>query len=123
MPRGNPQNLDPVRSNEEARKRGSAGGKKSGVVRRNKAMLKDCLEILMERKMVDGNGKKITGAEAQSISLFLAALQEPDTAKKARAFEVLRDTAGQKPIDKIMISEVDQNVIDEVEAMMNDDEE
>lgn len=90
------------RTIEEQKRITSAGGKASGKARRNKALLKDCLEILMERKMVDkSTGKKITGAEAQSISLFLAALQEPDTAKKARAFEVLRDTAGQKPADKV----------------------
>lgn len=121
MPRGNPENLDPVRSNEEAKKRGAAGGKASGKARRNKAMLRDCLEILMEKKVLSDDGKKITGAEALAVNLFQKALAEGDTAKAAKAFEVLRDTAGQKPVDKIMIAEVDQNVIDEVEAMVNDD--
>ena len=102
MPRGNRENLDPVRSNEEARKRGSAGGKKSGAVRRNKALLKDCINILMEQKILDPNtGKKITGAEQLSVNLWLKALSEGDTAKAAKAFEVLRDTSGQKPADKI----------------------
>lgn len=102
MPRGNPQNLDPVRSNEEARKRGSAGGKKSGKARRNKALLKDCINILMEQKVLDPkSGKKITGAEQLAVNLWFKALEEGDTAKAARAFEVLRDTAGQKPADKI----------------------
>lgn len=89
------------RSKEEVKEIARRGGINSGKTRRNKALLKDCLEILMEKKMVDKDGKKITGAEAQSVSLFLAALQETDTAKKARAFEVLRDTAGQKPVEKI----------------------
>lgn len=102
MPRGNPQNLDPVRSNEEARKRGSAGGKKSGKVRRNKALLKDCINILMEQKVLDPkSGKKITGAEQLAVNLWLKALSEGDTAKAAKAFEVLRDTSGQKPAEKI----------------------
>ena len=39
-----------------------------------------------------------------------------------RAFETLRDTVGQKPVDKIMIAEFEQDVIDEVEAMVNDEE-
>lgn len=89
------------RSEEEVKAMQRKGGINSGKTRRNKALLRDCLEILMEKKMVDKDGKKITGAEAQSVSLFLAALQETDTAKKARAFEVLRDTAGQKPVEKI----------------------
>lgn len=102
MPRGNPQNFDIIRTSEEAKKRGSAGGKKSGKARRNKAMLRDCLQILMEQKIINPeNGKKITGAEQLSVNLWSKALSEEDTAKAARAFEVLRDTAGQKPVDKI----------------------
>ena len=38
-----------------------------------------------------------------------------------KAFEVLRDTAGEKPIDKVMVADVDQSVIDEVESMVNDE--
>lgn len=87
-------------------------------------MLKDCINILLEKKYIDEEtGKKLTGAEQLSINLFQKALAEMDTAKAARAFEVLRDTSGQKPVDKIVFAEVDQEVIDEVEAMMNDDKE
>lgn len=89
------------RTIEERKEIAHRAGVASGKARRNKALLKDCLEILMEKKMITSDGKKVTGAEAQSVSLFLAALQETDTAKKARAFEVLRDTAGQKPAEKI----------------------
>lgn len=103
---------------ENAAEFGRRGGKQSGKVRRDKKMLRDCIEILLEQKIVTRQGKKVTGAEALTATLFREAL-EGDT----RAFEVLRDTAGQKPVDKIMIAEVDQNVIDEVEAMVNDDEE
>jgi hypothetical protein len=103
---------------ETASENGKKGGKASGKARRNKALLKDCLDILLEKKIETKDGKKITGAEATAAALFKKALNG-DT----RAFELLRDTVGQKPVDKIMISEVDQSVIDEVEAMMNDDEE
>lgn len=104
MPRGNPQNLIPVteRTKEEAKKISSNGGKKSGKARRNKALLKDCINILMEQKTLDPKtGKKVTGAEELAVNLWIKALSEGDTAKAARAFEVLRDTAGQKPADKI----------------------
>lgn len=124
MPSGNPQNLIPVtqRTKEEAIKISSKGGINSGKTRRNKAMLKDCLNILLEKKMEADNGKKVTGAEALSINLFMKALEENDTAKAAKAFEVIRDTSGQKPIDKIMVAEVDQDIINEVENMINDEE-
>ena len=112
------------RSEEEVKAMQRKGGINSGKARRNKAMLKDCINILLEKKVIDEEtGKRLTGAEQLSINLFNKALKEVDTAKAAKAFEVLRDTSGQKPIDKVMIAEVDQTVIDEVEAMMNDDEE
>lgn len=126
MPQDGTKNLIPMNmlSEEEQKKMQRKGGINSGKARRNKAMLKDCINILMEKKYVDEKtGKKITGAELLSVDLFEKALAEVDTGKKAKAFEVLRDTSGQKPVDKIMVAEVDQTVIDEVEAMMNDDEE
>ena len=112
-----------MRSEEEVKAMQRKGGINSGKARRNKAMLKDCLEILMEKKMKGEDGKKITGAEALAVNLFVKALAEQDTAKAAKAFEVIRDTSGQKPVDKIVFAEVDQAVIDEVEQMMNDDTE
>ena len=90
------------RTKEEQKRITSAGGIASGKSRRNKAKLKDCLDILMEKKFLDEKtGKKMTGAELLSVDLFMKALQETDVSKKAKAFETIRDTAGQKPADKI----------------------
>lgn len=112
-----------MRSKDEVKAIASKGGINSGKSRRNKALLKDCINILMEKKVIDPEtGKKLTGAEQLSINLWKKALEEIDTGKAAKAFEVLRDTSGQKPVDKVMIAEVDQTVIDEVEAMMNDED-
>ena len=124
MPADGTKNLIPMnqRSEEEVKNMQRKGGVNSGKARRNKAMLKDCLNILLEKKMEADNGKKVTGAEALSINLFMKALEENDTAKAAKAFEVIRDTSGQKPIDKIMVAEVDQDIINEVENMINDEE-
>lgn len=94
-----PQNM---RTKEEQREIARKGGQASGKARRDKAKLRDCLEELMKKKFYDEKtGKKITGAELLSVDLFEKALKETDTAKKARAFEVLRDTSGQKPVDKV----------------------
>lgn len=90
------------RTEEEQKALRHKAGVNSGKARRNKALLKDCLQILMEQKYIDEEtGKKITGAELLSVDLFKKAVAEKDTAKKARAFEVLRDTSGQKPVDKV----------------------
>lgn len=115
MPRGNPQNLVTMamRSEEEVKKMQRKGGVNSGKARRNKALLRDCLEILMEKKYLDKKtGKKYTGAEMLSIDLFQRALDEQDTAKKARAFEVLRDTSGQKPVDKVEQTNISNIIVD-----------
>ena len=37
-----------------------------------------------------------------------------------KAFEIVRDTAGQKPAEKIVVSEIDPDVISQVERMVNE---
>lgn len=113
----NEQNLKPVRNKNEARERGKKGGQNSGKARRDKKILKDCFELLLEEK-TNLNGKKLTGAEAMALTLFEKAL-----GGDVKAAEFVRDTAGQKPIDKIMVAEIEKSVIDEVEAMVMHDYE
>lgn len=109
MPRGNPQNLNKVRSTEEAKKRGRAGGIKSGQVRRERKTLREELLALLSA----GNTQK-----DMNLAIIARALEGD-----VKAYEVVRDTIGEKPVDKIMVAEVDQTIIDEVEAMLNDETE
>lgn len=46
-PKGTPGNLDPVRTKDEAKKRGSAGGKKSGESRRAKRDIRQAIELVL----------------------------------------------------------------------------
>lgn len=110
----NEQNLRPGEyklSQEEAKK----GGKASAEARRKKRDLRLALEMLLEKEVSDGGGGTITGAQALTARLYKEALKG-----NVKAFEVLRDTVGQKPIEKVMLAEVDQNVIDEVEKAVFD---
>ena len=91
MARGNPENMKPVRSKEEAKKLGAEGGRKSGEARRKKASLRAALEVLLERKGDDGK----TGREALAVALYEQALKGD-----VRAFAELRDTVGEKPAQK-----------------------
>ena len=95
----------------------SMGGKRSAEVRREKRELRKALEMLMEQDVRDKKGNTATGAEAVSMALFQKALKGD-----VRAFEVLRDTIGQKPIEKVQVAEVDQATIDEVERAVLDTE-
>lgn len=114
----NPENIKPIRSTKEARKRGKAGGIASGKARRKKKLLKECLDELLEKEWENRQGEKMSGAEAISVAVFKKAL-----AGDMKAYEIVRDTAGQKPVDKVMLAEVDQNTINEVESMVLGEED
>ncbi|MBQ9452366.1 MAG: hypothetical protein IJU65_03615 [Desulfovibrio sp.] len=86
----NEQNLKPCRNKREARERGLIGGKKSGEARRRKRTLRELLEVLLETKQGD-----MTTAEAITIALAEKALSGD-----VKAFETIRDTIGQKPVEK-----------------------
>lgn len=109
----NEENLKPIRkgelTKEEAKKRGSNGGKKSAEARREKRLIKD---RILERMGEDDWDEYIDGIISRSK-------------ESTEAAGFLRDTIGQKPIDKVQIQEIDQDIIDEVEAMVfeDDDEE
>lgn len=109
MPRGNPQNLVPTNklSKEEAKRISSNGGKKSGEVRRKRKALREELLALLSA----GNTQK-------NISL---ALIDQALNGNVKAFETIRDTIGEKPVEKVVMSEVDPNVISEVEEMVKND--
>ena len=93
----------------------SRGGKNSVIARRAKKDLKQALEILLEKEYTDRNGNTLSGTEAIATKLFEQAMKG-----NIKAFEMVRDTTGQKPIEKVMLTEVEQDVIDEVEAMVKD---
>lgn len=87
----------------------------SAKARREKRDLRRALEALLEEKH-KYKGRELSGAE-------LIALKQMEKAIKGstKSFELVRDTAGQKPVDKLIVAEVEQSVIDEVEkAVLGD---
>lgn len=102
---------------EQRRANASKAGKASAEARRQKKMFRECLEILLEKEMTGKNGETMTGAEALAAKLFAEAMKG-----NVKAFVALRDTAGQKPVEKVMVADVDADVINEVEAMVNGSE-
>ncbi len=98
------ENLRPVSSKDEARERGRKGGLASGEARRKRKTLKEELLLMLEDENVQ---KSVTAA-------LIAQAQDGNT----KAFEIIRDTIGEKPIEKVMIADVEASVIAEVEAMV-----
>ena len=113
------ENLKPQseRTKGEQREIAKKGGIASGKSRRQKRDLRRALEVLLERDYKDKDGNMLSGAEAITAKLFQKAMKGD-----VRAFETLRDTVGQKPVEKVMIAEIDQDVIDEVEKAVLEDE-
>lgn len=109
----NEQNLRPIRTESEARKKGRNGGIASGEARRGKKSLREAMQILMDTDLTGKDGKTMTGTEAMAAKAFQAALKGD-----WKAWELVRDTSGQKPVDKVMVADVEPSIIAEVEAMV-----
>lgn len=90
-----------------------AGGVASGIARRKKKDFREACLALLETEMTDNEGNLVTGYDVVVSSLFTQA-----KAGNVKAFEALRDTAGQKPVEKLVVSDVDPSVINEVENMV-----
>lgn len=110
----NEDNLKPVRTESEARELGRKGGIASGKARREKRELRACLEALLEKEYVGTDGATMSGAELISAKLFLKA-RDGDI----RAFEVLRDTVGQKPVERVESVEIPPEVYERVERVLS----
>ena len=94
----NEQNLRPSEyklSQDEAKK----GGIASGEARRRKRDIRLALEALLEKDISDKNGNVMTTTEAIALKQIEKALKG-DT----KAFEVVRDTVGQKPTEKLDVT-------------------
>ena len=99
IPKGKPFN---ERTAEELRQITSKGGKNSGEARREKRALRDTLQELLSLDY-DVDGTKMGGSEATSIALIKQALKG-----NVKAYEVIRDTIGEKPTEKVSIENSDE---------------
>ena len=120
MPKKRPPNAEATefQAGEQQVEIARQGGIASGEARRNKKMLRDCIEFLLEKEMVSENGNTMTGAEAMAAKLFKEAMKG-----NMKAWELVRDTAGQKPVEKVVHAEVDPEVIAEIERLVKNDKD
>ena len=94
----NAENLKPQseRTKEEQREIAKMGGIASGKARKEKADLRKMCQMVLEMDIKAKDGSIKSGAEAITLAQLQKALKGD-----AKAYEVLRDTAGQKPVDKV----------------------
>lgn len=106
--------IDSVEMAREYQKRSVASRNKNTADRKN---IKIAVETLLEKLITAKDGTEMSGAEAIVAKQFEKALKGD-----SKSFELLRDSAGQKPVEKIQMAEIDASVIDEVERAVLDDE-
>ena len=129
VPRGNRENLiaGNERSQEEAIKNGRKGGQASGEARRKKKLLSEYLDIYLAKQpapeitdellLMGVDPEDVDNAMAMAIAIGQKA-QSGDT----KAFEVIRDTIGQKPIEKVEVSKPTTETVQEIEKYVNEAE-
>lgn len=93
------------RTTAERQALATKAGQASGEARRRKRDIRLALEALLEKDISDKHGNTMTTTEAIALKQIEKALKG-DT----KAFEVVRDTVGQKPIDKVAVTNIDQSL-------------
>ena len=103
----------PFRTSDE---RAKEAGRRSGAARREKGDLRKLCKIFLEEECgTDENGQPITGGQLM-INTAIKGLKRGNP----KFWELVRDTAGFKPVDKVILTEVDPDVIDEVEQLVKE---
>lgn len=117
----NEENLKPF-SREDAVKYAKKGAEKSAEVRRKKRDLKLAMQALLEADVKDKRtGEIMSGAEAIALAQYRKAMKGD-----AKAFELVRDTSGQKPVEKVEQVNIDGEYLDkvnELKAFFNGEEQ
>lgn len=110
VPKGKPFMAGESRA-KEMQQRSVAARKERGDLRRL------CKLWMEEEVATDSNGEKITGGQ-----LMVRVAVKEVTKGNPRFWELIRDTAGFKPVDKVVVADVEPTVIAEVEQMVQEAE-
>lgn len=99
----NPENLKPntERTPEERRELARKAGKASGKARRQRKEFRELLELALSQPNADN-------PEVDNWTVATAALLQKAMGGDVRAWEVMRDTLGQKPVEETRV--LDSNI-------------
>lgn len=105
----NEQNLR-APTTAEARERGRKGGKASAAKRAERKTFREGLLLLLNEPLKDKSGN-ITDNTTQDA--IIAALVKRAANGDTRAFEMIRDTIGEKPVQDVKVSTGDFSALDD----------
>ena len=130
----NPQNLIPQnkKSPEERSRIARMGQIASTEAKRRKKTFREAMEAILEKEVLDKNGNKIdletllskevvdkNGDKYDLLTAISAKQVEKASKGDTKAFEVIRDTIGQKPVERVEITEWDTKIAGEIEAYVD----
>lgn len=100
------------RTPEERSEIAKKGNVASNAKRRENNSLRKALQVWLQSDsgVKDKNGEPLSGTQ-----LMVAVAVKEMARGNPKYWELIRDTAGQKPVEQIMVAEVDPAVIDEIE--------
>lgn len=105
------ENLKPVKTEAEARRKGRNGGIASGKAKRAKKTMRQTLEMVMSLDIKSTTTKKklkelgIADKDLINQTVGLVAIYQKMLKGDVRAAEYIRDTMGQKPRDEVSIED------------------
>lgn len=105
-------------SREEAAKNGRKGGIKSGEAKRARKTLREELLALLTENITSKDGRTMQTQAALSTALIKSAL-----GGSVRAYEVIRDTIGEKPAENVTLSSGSFDALNAAFDALKDDAE
>ncbi len=113
---------------EEQRKIASKGGKASAQKKQERRSFKECLDIILNKKVKDLNFKDSfksslvkLGADIDNDQIDMAiAIAQVARALTGdpKSYEKIRDTLGEKPVEKIEVRSINTEVAKKVEELV-----
>ena len=91
----------------------SAGGKASGEARRKRKAFSEAFDTLLQKEFTDQSGHKLQGVEAIAAKTFQAAMNGD-----LKAMQIIRDTVGEMPAQRVEVDTIDPQVRAEMDELM-----
>lgn len=107
--------LNSERTPEERREIARKGGIASGEARRKRKTFSEIFDTFLSMEFADKKGGITSGVEAMGMKVVEKAMKGD-----LRAFELIRDTVGEKPVEKIATVEIPDDVRSKVEDLVNE---
>lgn len=98
---------------------GAKGAAASAETKRARKTIRAELEALLAKHPVNDKGQE---SELSYQSAMIAAILKKALKGDTKAFEIIRDTIGEKPAERISLAQIDQETIDKVEKMVMGDD-